>query len=166
MNRIVGAEVSHEWQQFRLLSRDSVRRLLDLDHQPAAAEGDHVHVRGPRVLDVEVNLAADDRPVADESAAEVEPSLNRDAARLELLGDDLREDILLGEVLRPHDDGFAGAAGRQCDHDPDQGLHWGRASAPGVPGAPGAVNRRSKNPTIPSAASPSISTRSVLRAFQ
>jgi hypothetical protein len=64
--------------------------------------------RGQRragVLDIHVDIAAEQRAIADQRAAEIQSPLDRQARlALDRLRDDLAENDLLGEVLRADDD--------------------------------------------------------------
>ena len=104
------------------LARVGQRRLLEDRHQ-----------RRPRVLDVDVDLAREQRAVA-EVAAELEAALDpQPGPPLDRLRDQLAEDHLLGEVLRPDGDARARAAARPArepDPRPRQEQHPGRRRDP------------------------------------
>ena len=69
------------------------------------------------VLDVDIDVARAERPIADERAAQVQPALDRQRRlRLDRLRQDLAEDDLLGEVLRPDPDHVAGRPQRRVRH--------------------------------------------------
>ena len=57
--------------------------------------------RRPGVFDVDVDIAAEQRAIADQRAAEIQPPIDRyPGLPLDRLRDQLAENILLGEVLR------------------------------------------------------------------
>ena len=73
--------------------------------------------RGARVLDVDIDVARAQRPIADERAAEIEPAFDLDTRlRLDRLREELAEQDLLGEVLRADADHVAGRPQRRGRH--------------------------------------------------
>ena len=70
--------------------------------------------RGAGVFDIDVDVAGEQRAIADQRAAEIQPAIDRQAGvALDRLRQQLAEHQLLGEVLRADDDRAAGAARRQ-----------------------------------------------------
>ena len=69
--------------------------------------------RRARVFDVHVDVAREQRAIADQRAAEVQPPLDGQAvSRSIVCATQLAENQLLGEILRPDDDRVAGAIAR------------------------------------------------------
>ena len=111
------------------------------------------------VLDVHVDVAGEERAIADQRAAEIQPALHRQPGlALDGLRDDLAEDQLLGEVLRADDDragarAASSALPARTTSANDRGDDDGRSPRSARGGAP--TSRRSSHSRLPSTISAS-----------